>query len=392
MKSIYLLFMVGILSVSNSLPAQVSINNDGSSPDPSAGLDVNFNNKGVLLPRMTYMQRNAIANPAEGLIVFCTDCNQDGSGLLSVFLGGLWKNFVPECTTPSAPIEGTHVCSENQIIWTWSSTHLALGYKLNWFNDYNTAQDIGLSTTLVDTGLFCGTNYTRFCWAYNACGHSEPAMMTSGTSICSVCGFPITINHTGAAGLCAPFDKTVTYGTVTNIPGEPSKCWISSNLGADNQAYFVDDVTYNAAGWYWQFNQMQGHDYQSSVLPEIWITAINEDSDWLPANDPCAIEIGNGWRLPTSTEWANVNESGGWLNWNGPWNSPLRLHTAGMLWYMNGSWLQYRGIYGYYWSSSQSSLQQGQSLNFSASNSLISTIMDKAKAFPVRCLREQSTQ
>ena len=29
--------------------------------------------------------------------------------------------------------------------------------------------------------------------------------------------------------------KTVAYGTVTNIPGEPSKCWITSNLGSDHR-------------------------------------------------------------------------------------------------------------------------------------------------------------
>ncbi|MEI7727653.1 MAG: hypothetical protein WCK09_21270, partial [Bacteroidota bacterium] len=41
------------------------------------------------------------------------------------------------------------------------------------------------------------------------------------------CGSPITINHDSLGGV-APVNKTITYATVTNIPGEPAKCWITS--------------------------------------------------------------------------------------------------------------------------------------------------------------------
>lgn len=44
-----------------------------SKPDPSAILDLNSNSKGLLLPRMSEAQRNAIKNPAAGLIIFQTD-------------------------------------------------------------------------------------------------------------------------------------------------------------------------------------------------------------------------------------------------------------------------------------------------------------------------------
>jgi hypothetical protein len=55
--------------------AQVAVNNDGSVPDNSAMLDVKSVTKGVLVPRMTVAQRNAIANPAKGLLIFSTDNN-----------------------------------------------------------------------------------------------------------------------------------------------------------------------------------------------------------------------------------------------------------------------------------------------------------------------------
>jgi len=55
---------------------QISINTDGSAPDNSSILDVKSTSKGMLVPRMTVGERNAIASPATGLLVFCTDNNQ----------------------------------------------------------------------------------------------------------------------------------------------------------------------------------------------------------------------------------------------------------------------------------------------------------------------------
>ena len=70
------------------------------------------------------------------------------------------------------------------------------------------------------------------------------------------CGDNLAISHT--AGVVAPVTKAVTYGTVnTNLSGS-DKCWITQNLGADNQASSPSDSTEASAGWYWQFNHMQG--------------------------------------------------------------------------------------------------------------------------------------
>jgi hypothetical protein len=55
--------------------AQVAINSDASVPDNSAMLDVKSTAKGILVPRMTAAQRDAIASPAKGLLIFCTDNN-----------------------------------------------------------------------------------------------------------------------------------------------------------------------------------------------------------------------------------------------------------------------------------------------------------------------------
>ncbi len=69
MKKIYYLFLFTI-TVSNCVISQVSINNSGAPPHPSAMLDVTSPNKGFLPPRMSHSAILAIESPAEGLIVY----------------------------------------------------------------------------------------------------------------------------------------------------------------------------------------------------------------------------------------------------------------------------------------------------------------------------------
>lgn len=77
MKSIlqftFVLFIIHCLFCIK-LDAQVSINEDNSTPDASAILDVKSTDKGVLIPRMTTGQRTSIAGgtPTTGLLVYDT--------------------------------------------------------------------------------------------------------------------------------------------------------------------------------------------------------------------------------------------------------------------------------------------------------------------------------
>ena len=73
----------------------VAINTDGSTPDANAILDLKSTTKGLLLPRMTTAQRNAIANPAAGLIVYDTDRQriyQSDEGTWRPILNGRYWN------------------------------------------------------------------------------------------------------------------------------------------------------------------------------------------------------------------------------------------------------------------------------------------------------------
>ena len=203
------------------------------------------------------------------------------------------------------------------------------------------------------------------------------------------CGLGLAVDHTYAVGGPAPVTKSVTYGTVTSLLSGASKCWITQNLGATTNAASATESTEPNAGWYWQFNRKQGYKHDGTTLTPAWtITGINEASDWAAANDPCTIELGAGWRLPTYTEWfnADANVDGAWGDYNDTYASALKLHAAGYLLSSSGA-LMLRGAYGYYWSSTQGSDINGWNLYISLHSSAMGSY-SKAYGWSVRCLKD----
>ena len=182
MKKLMVLTLVMLFCLLRSY-AQVGINNDNSAPDPSAMLDVKSSNKGLLPPRMTLAEINAIPNPAAGLIIYCTDCGLDGKGALAMLVNGIWVTLNASCMVPVFPSAGTNVPAPTQITWKWNPVPVAAGYKWNTANNYGSASDLGTATTKIETGLTCNTLYNRYVWAYNACGNSSPVTLTQSTSL-----------------------------------------------------------------------------------------------------------------------------------------------------------------------------------------------------------------
>lgn len=76
MKTLFRLFVVlgFILSIPSLCTfSQVAINTDNSAPDGSAMLDIKSTDKGILIPRLTLVQRNAILSPPIGLLIYQID-------------------------------------------------------------------------------------------------------------------------------------------------------------------------------------------------------------------------------------------------------------------------------------------------------------------------------
>ena len=73
MKKIFSFLAFSTLISATSFAQNVAINTDGSQPNASALLDVKSSSKGLLIPRMTSVEKAAIASPANGLLIYQTD-------------------------------------------------------------------------------------------------------------------------------------------------------------------------------------------------------------------------------------------------------------------------------------------------------------------------------
>jgi len=129
MKNIFTLLAAVLLTATTY--AQVGINIE--TPDASAALDITSTTGGLLVPRMTAAQRDAITTPSQGLIIFCRDC-ASGEGELQIKLTSSWKNTIGGDVNDPPAIGDTHqggivfyldgnggglIAAPSEIIATW---------------------------------------------------------------------------------------------------------------------------------------------------------------------------------------------------------------------------------------------------------------------------------
>ena len=98
MKNIFTILAAVLLTATTY--AQVGINNEN--PDASAALDITSTTGGLLVPRMTAAERDAIT-ASQGLIIFCSDCASN-EGELQIKLTSSWKNTIGGNVNDPAPL------------------------------------------------------------------------------------------------------------------------------------------------------------------------------------------------------------------------------------------------------------------------------------------------
>ena len=263
----FAIFMIAFILMASSTRAQVGINTDQSEPDPSAMLDVKSTSKGVLLPRMTFQELNAISNPADGLMVLCTNCTDPlgsayGNPVIYIYFSGKWRSLWADCKYPTYVAPATHISQVTEITWYWNPHPIATGYKWNTTGDYSSAIDLGNSTTYTETGLTCFTSYNRFVWAYNECGHHDnPSMLQDTTLPITFSPAPTAVTHTpgyyqvvwnwnpvtGATGY--KWNTIDDFGTATNLGTATSTTEYGLICGTSYTRFVwaYDDCGYSAA-------------------------------------------------------------------------------------------------------------------------------------------------
>jgi len=393
-KVAYYLLIALFVMLSNSVFSQgAAVNTTGASADPSAVFDASSNTQGLLIPRMTTAERNAIVNPAEGLQIYNTTTK-----CLEIYITPMWQSVYCGCNPPVAPTAGTHSSTATEIIWNWSSVNGATGYKYNTVNDYQSAIDNGNILSYTQAGLTCNTACTLYVWAYSACGNSTATSLNQTTSACQfICGTSsVTFTYNGASA---------TYGSVNGGYNSGQYCWLDRNLGATAVATAINHV--DGYGDLFQWGRLDdGHQTRTSGTTSTlssndvpghanFILAPNSPYDWRNpqnaalwqgasgTNNPCPA----GWRLPTETEFNNERTSWSQNNNSGAIASPLKLPAAGYRYTSFGfGTLGNVGSFGYYWCSAVS-VTYVQYLRFHSSDAEMGNDY-RATGMSVRCIKD----
>jgi len=117
-KPLLILALVVLLSSNQNIAQNVGIGAESFTPDPSAMLDVKSTDKGFLPPRMTTAERDAISEPAEGLMIYNSDlkCLQYNKGTT------VFPNWIcSEGTNESNP------CGANSLTFTYNGQSVTYG-------------------------------------------------------------------------------------------------------------------------------------------------------------------------------------------------------------------------------------------------------------------------
>ena len=153
-----------------------------AAPDASALVDFTSTTKGTLITRMTTAQRNAIASPATGLMIFniTTNC-------LKFYVGG-WQSIACGCTVaPAAPgaISGLTNVGTGQAGVVYSIATVAGATTYTWTVPAGATITAGQGTTTV-TVTFGSSSGNVCVTAGNSCGTSSATCMAVTVGSCYV--------------------------------------------------------------------------------------------------------------------------------------------------------------------------------------------------------------
>lgn len=245
MKKKCLLLLLLPLFYYTTLTAQsFAINTDGSAANASALLDVKSTAKGILIPRMTKTERNSIAGPATGLMIFQTGPDSIGfhyyngsswSWVSSSTNGGDWK-LTGNSGTDTA----------NNFIGT--TDNMALRFKINnqqaglISNNNNliglgAGKSLGTSTGITAMGVGAlGLNKNR----NGLVAFGDSALYNNST------GSPLPLQSTqnSAFGFKALLNNT-TGGANT---GSGYQSLYSNTIGSNNSAFGANALSFNTTG------------------------------------------------------------------------------------------------------------------------------------------------
>lgn len=233
-------FILTLFIFINVAQAQVGIGTN--TPHASAKLEVNSTTLGFLPPRMTAAQRDAIVNPAAGLIVWCSNCCTNGE--VQVYNGVAWTNMIGNAacaarptlgaTTAVSSITTTTASSGGTITSDGGASVTARGVCWSTsanptISDSKTTDATGTGTfTSSLTGLTAGTLYYVRSYATNSSGTSYGTQVSFTTASITVPVLAATTAASSVTGTTASSGGNVTSDGGASVTAR-GVCWSTSS-------------------------------------------------------------------------------------------------------------------------------------------------------------------
>jgi len=212
--------IVALFLMCNARAQNVAIGT--TSPAASAQLDVTSTTKGFLPPRITAAQRDAIASPVAGLMIWCSNCG--GTGEMEVFNGSNWTNMVGGAkNAPEAAF-----CTQRWMVQNLDVTTYRNGDPIPKVTDNAT-------WAALSTGAYCYYNNDSATYAatygklYNWFAVNDPrGLAPAGWHIPTDAEWTTSETCLGGSSICGGAMKET--GTTH---------WITPNAGATNSSGFT---------------------------------------------------------------------------------------------------------------------------------------------------------
>jgi hypothetical protein len=232
--------IAGVKTFSSSINVNGVLVGRGTEVSASAVLDVNSTTQGFLPPRMTIAQRSLIASPAQGLMIYCTNCGTKGEP--QYYDGAAWLNFAgissAKATPTVTPTIGTYTFSgsaqgPNESTNTGTGTSYTYSY-------------VGTGSTTYTTSSTLPTNVGTYSVTVTLAASSDGNYNTATSSAAFSIILSVGINYQGGkiAYILAPgdpgYDATTPHGLIAATSDQSTAsnwgCILTLLTGADGTA------------------------------------------------------------------------------------------------------------------------------------------------------------
>lgn len=296
-KSLKFSLFLLLLAATKANAQNVAINADGANPDASAMLDVQSTTSGVLIPRVTKIQRDAITNPATGLLIYQTD-NESGFYYYQGVSSGGWVRL------------STFAGGTNGLTGGWALNGNS-GTGGSAFLGTTDPQDLVFKTQNMEVGRFkVNGNGSILLGRGSSIGTGQRTMVIgvdakgNGSNNAVAIGYGAEVSLERAtslgSGAKAAGNDAIAIGTSTNATGEKAMAFGSGAKASSNEAVGVganaEAVSYQSVAFGYNAKANSGSDGSVAIGRNTVITDGMQNAvalgSWAKVSSGEAVAIG----------------------------------------------------------------------------------------------------